>query len=105
MAKQYRILKLEGINWANHYDAENEIAFTDFFTTKEIEVGDTVSVENKEECVLPLDEDEYCVTFRILRAELHFLWRYHFQKKNVNSFLVKILIIECLCSLIMVVIF
>jgi len=59
------IKSLEGIDWKKnqHYIPEEEISFQDFIDSKEVEVGDTVTIENKAECLLPLDDNEYCVTF------------------------------------------
>lgn len=67
MAKQFNIKSLKGINWSKHYDFENEIDFQDYFIEGQIEVGDLVTVENKKECVLPLRDNQYCITFNKIR--------------------------------------
>lgn len=64
MTKQYEIKSLEGIDWNAHYDYDNDIEFEFFFRNNLINVGDIVTVENKAECVLPLYDNEYCITFK-----------------------------------------
>jgi hypothetical protein len=67
MAKQLIIKNLDGINWEeDHYIPEIGLSFIDFINSKEIEVGDMVTIENQEECPLPLPDDWYCVTFEKL---------------------------------------
>jgi hypothetical protein len=62
--KEFVIKNLNGIRWRrDHYIPEEEIGFDSFIKSGEIAVGDKVRVENKEECVLPLSNGHYCLTF------------------------------------------
>jgi len=54
MSIKLPIVNVKGINWSNHDES------SDMFS--EIKVGDIVVIENKSECILPLDNNEYCVT-------------------------------------------
>jgi len=54
MSIKLPIVNVKDINWNNHdssFDIFNDIV-----------VGDIAIIENKLECVLPLDDNEYCVT-------------------------------------------
>jgi hypothetical protein len=57
MPRSFVIKTLKGINWDSHDN------FEDFIRSSCVQVGDTVKVENHLECPLPLDADEFCLTF------------------------------------------
>jgi len=54
MSIKLPIVNVKDINWSNHDSS------IDIF--QDIVVGDIAVIENKSECVLPLDDVEYCVT-------------------------------------------
>jgi len=54
MSIKLPIINVKGIIWSNHDSS------LDIF--QDIMVGDIAVIENKAECVLPLDDGEYCVT-------------------------------------------
>jgi len=54
MSIKLPIVNVKDINWKNH-----DSSFNIF---QDIVVGDIAIIENKLECVLPLDDNEYCVT-------------------------------------------
>jgi len=54
MSIKLPIVNVKDINWNNH-DSSIEIF-------QDIMVGDIAVIEDKSECVLPLDDGEYCVT-------------------------------------------
>lgn len=54
MSIKLPIVNINDINWSNHDSS--------FGIFQNIKVGDIAVIENKSECVLPLDDNEYCVT-------------------------------------------
>ncbi|MGD6876918.1 hypothetical protein [Bacillus infantis] len=65
MAIQQSIISVEGIQWEkDHNIPEMDTSFLEFIESGEIAVGDSVTIENKEECPFPMPVDVYCLTFK-----------------------------------------
>jgi len=87
MSIKLPIVNVKDINWKNH-----DSSFNIF---QDIVVGDIAIIENKLECVLPLDDNEYCVMIMnivLLLIMAMYLLKNLFRMKNARYYSEMILV-------------